>query len=332
MSNIRKLIYLSDGGIQTRTEDGAIANLGGIYNTAGTFTVNGKGLLFDDGTSTNGSPGQAGGGGSTLQAAYDASTDIYGNATIVLSTTKDFAIYDDITQSVYFKIASGTGAVTITGDLNVLGAANFTNLTEISDHWSIQPSNANVVAFSIEPIISNGTPIADLINVKKTNGGTSVFRVDATGKMISSTAQINGNMTVVGLINGIDIVALDNEVGNHVITSATPKHTAAEIRITPPIQTLPGITNVQDALAGLATQVANISLGSAVARGFEFIQTVQSASWTVVHNQNTNHVQFTAYDAMGNWILPNSFAIIDNNSVRITFGSPQAGKVVLMMF
>jgi hypothetical protein len=329
MTEIRKLIYLSEHGLQHRSEDGAIANLGGIFNPAGTFTVNGKGLLFDDGTSTVGGPGHGGGG--TLQSVYENSTDSHGNASITLATSKDFAIYDDTNNSIYFKITSTTGAVTITGDLTVLGSTFFQNVTEVSDHWAIKTSAPSTIALSIEPS-AGVTPTADLLNIKKLNGGSSVVRVDATGKLIASTAQVNNNLTVIGLINGIDIVALNNSVSDHLAPTYTNKHFAAQIQVIPTIPTLPGVTNVQQALQGLATQIANISIGSAAAIGYEHIQAVAASVWTVSHPHHTTKVQFTAYNETDDWILPNSFKIVDDYTVRLSFGQPQAGKVVLMMF
>lgn len=329
MTEILKPIYLNSAGIQARIYDGAITNIGGTSHP--TFTVNGKGLLFDDGTSTNGGGSGSGGSSSTLQAVYNNSSDSHGNASITLEPGKDFVIYDDNNSAIYFKIQSTTGDITVTGNLTVLGSTTLTSTTEISDHWTLTPSHPSTISLSIEPAIGNN-PLADLVNVKIAHGGSPVFRVDATGKTILKTLQVNENVTVVGLINGVDIVSLSNEVYDHITSVSFPKHTASQIQVIPVIASLPGVNNVQAALQGLATQISNISLGSSLVRGFEFIQSTALSIWHINHSQNTRKVQFTAYDQDGNWLLPNSFKIIDENSVEMKFGAPQAGSVILMMF
>ena len=327
MSITKKLLYIDNDGIQASTAPGTITNIGGTSNPS--FTVAGRGLLFDDGTSTNG--GVPAGGNSTLQTVYNNSHDAQGNAAITLQTGKDFVIYDDTNNNIYFKIQSTTGAVTITGDLNVLGNATIKSTTEIADHWTIQTTTPSTVALSIEPTAGN-TPLADLINVKKANGGPAVFRVDASGKTTLSTLQVNGNQIITGTINGKDIVTMDNELYDHLFATTFPKHQANQIQVIPTIPTLPGINNVQDALQGLATQIANVSLGATVALGYEFVQALPSNDWVIHHNHNTKKVQFTIYDDNGNWILPNSFMFIDNNTVEVKFGVAQAGRAILMMF
>jgi hypothetical protein len=59
----RKPIILDDDGIFSQLPDGEIINAGGTDQS--TWTVDGRGLLFDDGTSTSG------GGSLTLQTVYN---------------------------------------------------------------------------------------------------------------------------------------------------------------------------------------------------------------------------------------------------------------------
>ena len=329
--SIKKPIYLEASGWQAQLPDGAVINIGGTNSS--TFTVDGRGLVFEDGgNSRTGSHGSGGGSTSgTLQGIYNNSSDSHGHAVITLQTGKDFIITDDTNALTYFKIQSTTGDITVTGNLTVLGSTTLSNTTEVSDHWTLRPSTPGIVSLSIEPAVGN-IPSADLMNIKIANAGSSVFRVDATGKTILKTVQITGNATVVGLINGQDIVALANELDDHLFSANFPKHTASQIQVTPNISHLPGVTNVQAALLLLATQVSNVSLGSSLARGFEYIQTIPASTWQITHGQGTRKVQFTAYDADGNWLLPNSFKILTADVVEMGFGADQAGSVVLMMF
>jgi len=117
MPTIVKPIFVnSEGRLQSSPADAQL-NIGSIVSPVGLgFTINGKGILLDDGSSTSGT-----GTSITLQSAYDLSVDSNNNASINLSTGKDFVIYDDNQSNLYFKIDSETGKVTITGDLEVFG-------------------------------------------------------------------------------------------------------------------------------------------------------------------------------------------------------------------
>lgn len=54
--------------------------------------------------------------------------------------------------------------------------------------------------------------------------------------------------------------------------------------------------------------------------------------WTINHNRNTRRVTYQAYDAAGVQIYPDSFTIVDDNTVEAEFGSLQSGKIYLMFF
>ena len=84
-----KPVLLESDGVFGQLPNGGIINAGGTSNH--TFTVDGRGLLFDDGTSTG-----TGGSGSfanvTLQLAYNNSPNTGGVAGIQLAPGKDFVI------------------------------------------------------------------------------------------------------------------------------------------------------------------------------------------------------------------------------------------------
>jgi hypothetical protein len=326
MADIRKILYIGDDGLQARTATGDITNIGGTNHS--TFTVDGKGLLFDDGTSTSGSSVAS---ATSLQAAYNGSTDANGNASIKLQTNKDFVIYDDNNNAIFFKIQANTGDVTISGNLTVLGDATIIrSTTEITDHWLLSPISASTIAIAIEPPVGV-TPLNDLVNIKNTNAGSPVFRVDATGKTIVKTLQVNGNMTIIGTINGVDIVNLKNEVYDHLSSASFPKHLATQIAIST-IPYIPTAVNVQEALAQLANKLSIITLNADVVTGLEFTQTVPDTIWIIPHNQNTKRIQFTVYDELDEWIIPDSFKFTDTNTVEVRFGRSTSGRVVLMLF
>jgi hypothetical protein len=330
-TSIRRVIYLSEDGIFDRLRDGETINAGGTSNS--TFTVGGRGLLFDDGSSTSGHHGNA----LDLQTIYDASHDNQGNASIKLDTGKDFVIYDDNNSTIFFKVDSSTGAVTITGDLNVLGNSTIVNTNiQDSDHWQITPSNANVTPLKIEPD-AGVVPAVDLITVRKTFGGAPVFRIDKDGNaflqatLITGTASISGNMSVNGTINNVNITTLNNSVQNHLTYDGNAKHAATEISITP-ISSIPGATNVQQALSNLATTVQNIHVTASGPQGYEHVQNVAATIWVVTHNKHTMRIQWSIYDGGFTSILPDKVQVIDLDTVQITFGAPQSGYAMLICF
>lgn len=342
MAKLVKLVYLNSDGKLNRSPDGAIANIGGISGS--TFTVGGKGLLFDDGTSTSGSgavfgggSGGSGGGTSTLQAAYDISLNPDGQASIALANGKDLIIYDANNPAAFFSIAAATGDVTISGNLNVLGSTTTINTTvQQGDHWTLTPILPGSVGLAINPFNGN-VPTANLIDVKNVYNGPTVFAIQPNGTTVIQTLSVTGNETiignlaVVGSINGIDIVNLDQEVLNHLTQSSIAKHAASEISVTP-VPVAPGATNVQQALNALGTAVQYLTGTAGVVNGFEYQQLTPAAVWDIQHNMNTKRVQWSLWDEHDESIIADQVSIIDANNMRVSFGMPQAGRFVIMGF
>lgn len=318
-----KLIYLNSAGKLSRCQDGAISNLGGTSNP--TFVIDGKGVMLEDGSTSTG------GVGYTLQTIYDNSTDVNNNASIKLTTGKDLVIYDDDNSAVFFKIDAETGAITITGDLTVQGNATLLgSAVQTADHLVINTTSPTVPAFVIEPAPSI-VPTANLIDVKYVNGGGSVFKVSGLGITTAKTLEVTNNLTVLGTINGIDIVDLSGQLQSHLTNSAALKHTAAEVSVSP-VPQAPGAINVQDALNGLGTAIQNISAVANAIHPLEFIQMAPVDTWYIQHNQNTRKIQWTLWDENDEYIAPDRVAIIDNNNMRVYWGAPQTGRIILMCF
>lgn len=126
-----------------------------------------------------------------LQRAYDQTvTDGNGDAVIKLATGKDLKIEDDDQTTVFFKIDSETGTVTITGDLQVTGATTAIESTITDgDHWLVSPDAPTTVALQVEPD-AGVTMVADLVNIKVVNGGASSFRVTSGGEVIADGRNI----------------------------------------------------------------------------------------------------------------------------------------------
>jgi hypothetical protein len=100
-----------------------------------------------------------------------------------------------------------------------------------ADHYEITPSSGTNVALRINPD-SGVAMTSDLINVSAVHDGLSVFKVAYDGTTIISTLRVTNNITLDGLLNGVDVVALRNDVNQHTSVSAN-KHQAKEINVLP---------------------------------------------------------------------------------------------------
>lgn len=316
-----KPIVLEVDGVFGQLPDGGLINAGGT--TWLTWTVGGKGLLFDDGTST--APGGGTGQKFNLQTAYDNSAGgPSGEAKIKLTTGKDFLIADDSDDSIFFRIDAETGKVTITGDLEVLGSSTvIESIIQDSDHWLVSPKSGATTAIKIEPDFGV-VPIVDLVSIRRIWGEAPVFRIDSAGNV-----HISKNLFVGQLINGVDIVQLSNDLARHV-TGADLRHMADQIDIDP----IPGLTatNVQQALEQIKSSIGPGGGGGGNVVGYEHIQNTASTNWVVVHSGNTFRVQVTVYDSDWEMIIPNTVKVIDNNTIVIAFSSAISGRAMVLMF
>lgn len=321
MSSTNKPIILASDGIFTQLADGELINAGGT--TSPTWVVNGRGLLFDDGTSTN--PGSSV-SPLSLQTIYNNSPAIGGQTGIKLTTGKDFVISDDTDNSVFFKIDAETGKVTITGDLEILGGSTIIEtVIQDSDHWVISPKLGTTTALKIEPDFGVN-PIVDLVSIRRTFAGLPVFRIDNAGNLIASQ-----NLTVSGLINGVDLVALKSALDSHLAGDPGYRHLAADVDILP-IATLPGANNVQEALQQINTKVdsGGTAVGDVV--GYEHIQTTEDTLWVVSHNKYSNRAQVSVYDDNWEQIIPDTVKVIDNNTIFVYFSTPISGRAMVLLF
>lgn len=309
----RPTYLIEELGEMGRLPDGAIVNIGG---TAGPyFTVGGKALLFADGSATG-----TGLSGITLQNTYDNGLA----ASILTSIGRDLVFQS--TDGHTFTFNATTGTVTISGDLNVLGASNVIEGTISNlDAVNIGLPDTTTTGFTLKPNVGV-VPNVDLFQVSHLSIGTPDFRIDKTGNVI-----IGQNITLTGLINGVDITALATEINTHLDAAITPaKHAAQQISYNPGTNTQVLGTNVQAALDSIEV-VLNTFIASEV-RGFEYVQSVPVTTWMINHGLNSKRVQVSIWDSTDEQILADSVKIITVNSVQITFNTTTAGRAILMVF
>lgn len=336
---VKKPLFRNQQGLLQQLQDGSIVNIGGT--TWPGFTIDGIGVLLEDGSSTTG-------GSISLQTVYNNSIDLSGDASIKLLTGRDLVIYDDTNNSVFFKIDAETGKVTITGDLEVAGSSSIINsVTQDSDHWRISPASSITTSLKIEPEFNS--PLVDLVQIKHILGGPLIFRIDKDGNtylkqlIVSENLSVIGNISVNGTVDGVDISVLQTQhnalslsvsslltdFSNHIDLSPTPKHAAIEISVAPPVYA-PTASNVQQVVDALAPLLGGIGAGQRF--GYEYTNGSPSVTWTIAHNGGTKRVHVSVYDTADDIVYPDNIKIVDNNHIEITFGIPQDGRAILILF
>jgi len=180
-------------------------------------------------------------------------------------------------------------------------------------------------AYNASPITSGSAGI--LLNTGKnfkisSTSGTS-FNIDAT----SGDVHIQGNLIIDGLLNTYNATSLFGALTNHLNSTITGQHTASQIAVAPLI---PGLNanNVQDALSALSTTISN----QTAVKGYQHSASTASLEWIITHNFGTTKVQLTLWDEADHEVLPDDVYIMDNDNVKITFSSPQAGRAIVLGF
>ena len=266
---VKPIFVNSDGRLQSAPEDSQL-HIGSIVSPPGLgFTVNGRGILLDDGSSTGGT-----GTSITLQSAYNQSLDSENNASIKLTTGKDLVIYDNDQANLYFKIDSETGKVTITGDLEVFGTSTIiTSTVQDADHWLISPALPFQSALIIRPDFNTGT--VDLVSIRPGASSPNVFRITSDGTTIINDLSaghiyVNGNIDINGTVDGVDVSALQTQVTSlaatlttHLLATTSTKHGAYQVGVTPSPAFAPGATDVQSVIDALDLKIATISQSGA---------------------------------------------------------------------
>jgi len=309
-----KVVHLfGDTGEFARLPDGGIINAGGVAGNS--FTVGGRPLLFADGSSTDGSSNV----NFTLQAAYNG-----GSGTIDLSAGKNFII-SALNQKI-FQVDASTGRVTITGDLTVLGSSTVIDGTLANvDQVSINPPVGTDPGLLIEPMAGVAMS-TDLIRVRAVNAGPAVFTIDASG---NTTLK---QLTVGGTINGINLTQFYAAFQAHV-SSIGAVHAANQIVVDETnFQHVSG-NDVQEVLESIDDAIDQIQANAgSVIQAYEYLQATPSTTWMIFHAKNSSRPNINIYDEVNEQVLPNDVTVLDNNTIRVTFNTPQAGRAIILLF
>ena len=323
---VLKPIYLVPGlGEYAVLPDGAVINIGGVVGP--NFTVDGKPLLFADGTATDGSTVSV----LDLQTAYENSFE----ALINFTASKDFVL--KAVNGKEWRFDADTGDVTIGGNLTILGSAATTiNAAINSDRITLRPTAGTYVPFSIEPL-GGVVPAVNLVDIKASQGGQSVFTVGPTGATYIQNLTV-GQLSGVYLVTQAEVQALQTglaaataALGAHTnLTDTAIKHTAEQVSVdTSALSVVTGDT-VQEAIESIASTLTSVTMGQV--RGYEHVQETPADTWTIEHAQNTKRIQVTVWDAADELLFADNIKLTDVNTVVVSFNTPITGRAVLMLF
>lgn len=311
-----KLTYVNvETGELGRLPDNAIVSIGGVANS--NFTVGGKPIVFSDGTASDGTSVSF---NSTLQGAYDNSS-----GSIDLSSGKNFVI-NALNQKI-FQVDADTGRVTITGDLTVLGSSTVVEGTLANvDQVSINMPDGSTSGLLIEPM-AGVTMGADLVRIRNVRNGPSVFTIDSSGN-----TQLK-QLSVAGTINGVDLSRFFSDFQDH-INGLTNKHSAADVTAdTTGLQNISG-TTVQQALESIDQALSNVEGGGSPSsiRTHEHVQNTAQVAWFITHAKNSMRPTVTIYDDENVQTFPDEVKILDANTIRVAFSTPQSGRAIILLF
>ena len=68
------------------------------------------------------------------------------------------------------------------------------------------------------------------------------------------------------------------------------------------------------------------------AYGYIHLQPVVSDVWTIIHDGATDNIITQIFATSGEQIFPDEVVPIDVNTLQVSFGAPQDGKALLMLF
>jgi hypothetical protein len=72
--------------------------------------------------------------------------------------------------------------------------------------------------------------------------------------------------------------------------------------------------------------------GVSTPSGYTFTATEPMREWVIEHNKNSKNLMFHVFDENGFMFQPDSAQLVDDNTVTITFSSPQSGRVNMMFY
>lgn len=307
-------IFVDHKGSYRRIPDGAILNIGGIHSNTG-FTVNGQAIMLADGSTTDGA------GGISLQAVYNNSVPENGAARIKLVPGKSFSISDPAGETDYL-VVDPNGKITILGELRVDSSIIFlAGAHQEADHWSILANDGSKVSLLIEPK-QNVTYAGHVVRIRSSFDGPIDFSIDQFGDTYIRSLNVDtiNGQPIGNLFNQLSSIqaALDAFMNseNSQILDLANKFQAIDTQL----------DGLDTRVTAIENQISSLSVTNVL--GFEYTQNVPASTWTIIHNAGSNRVQFTVYEEMMRFIVPDDVIMLDMNTLVIHFAAEQVGKCI----
>jgi hypothetical protein len=205
---IKKPIILEQDGVLSQLADGDLINAGGTASS--TFTVGGKGLLFDDGSST--SPG--GLQGITLQNAYDNSSTAGQPAVIRLASGRNLQITNSDSSISFLLVNAATGDITVGGNIVTSGLVDGVDVsvlkTLVDKHLDGTGQRHLAIDVDIIPISSlpgSVSNVQEALEYLATNSPSGLLtEINAVEAAIGPSINANGTFNASGFTNVTDVL------------------------------------------------------------------------------------------------------------------------------
>ncbi len=307
-------VFIDQKGSYRRAPEGSILNIAGISSTQG-FTINGQAVMLADGSSTDGAFSFS------LQTIYNNTVPESGAARIKLVPGKSFALSDSSGETDYL-VVDPTGKITILGELRVDSSIIFlAGAHQEADHWQILANDGSKVSLLIEPK-QNVVYSGHVVRIRSAFDGPIDFSIDQFGSTYIRSLTID-------TLNGQPIGDLFSQITalQDAINVLLSSENSQVLDLAGKFQT------IDTQLGSLDTRVTDIenqlnSLSVTNVLGFEYKQLSPASTWTIVHNAGSNRVQFTVYDELMRFIVPDDVIPLDMNTLVIHFATEQIGTCI----
>lgn len=249
--NVYVPVFVDTSGQYRRLPANSIIDIAGV--TSPNFTVDGRAIMFADGSASDGS------GAIDFQTVYYHTQPVDGAAKFLLQPGKDFAICDAAGNS-FVTVDAETGKITIHGEMAVISSiVKFTGSYQEFDHLNVLSNDGQKTSLLIEP--KPGVVFqTDPVRIKSSSSGPIDFSINTQGQTYIRDLIVD-NIDA-NLIDGVDF----NSFTLHLSPDAAPyKHFGSEILYSPGFgdQSLVGFTGpvsvdtALDSLIGIFTDRIN---------------------------------------------------------------------------
>jgi hypothetical protein len=270
---------------------------------------------------------------------------IYETASVIYSSgSNQFGDASNDTQTLWGTVDIKTGPVLVTGSLNVSGGITGSHLGTSSyatNGLSSSLATTNLYTASVSNNVitfTEGDGTTFSLTVATGSGTNTVSSSFANSASFAATASfVTTAQTASYVLNAISSSyalsasqAILANTASFVITAQTASFVLNAVSASRATSALNADTASFVLNAVSASYAATASFANSFPdQGFNFTQTVGTASWTINHNLNSFTPLVDVYDASYNQLIPAGVTSITANTTQITFSTAQAGFAII---